>query len=289
MKEQAVILIGKRPWQQIDHKGFDRPGGIWSFALRVSFRSVIISCLAGLAALPFLYALDLVAIPFEETVRLMVAFSWLFGGVLSGALAFVAGHVIRDLMLSRTEFERLSRTDTLSGLANRRAFNEALAAVDEDASLAIVDIDRFKSINDRFGHQAGDRVIQAISSELREVFCDRHLVARLGGEEFGVILKGGTLAERLALVEQARLRVAGMSASYHQAQLCVTISAGVAEFKPGKRPEIVYAWADKALYLAKDSGRNRVFHEQSLSIGDPMLAEHAPDDARLFAAIGRRG
>jgi len=289
MKEQAVILIGKRPWQQIDIKGFDRPYGIWSFALRVSFRSVIISCLAGLAALPLLYALDLVTIPFEETVRLMVAFSWLFGGVLSGALAFVAGHVIRDLMLSRTEFERLSRTDTLSGLANRRAFNEALAAVDEEASLAIIDIDRFKSINDRFGHQAGDRVIQAISSELREVFCDRHLVARLGGEEFGVILKGGTLAERLALVEQARLRVAGMSASYHQAQLCVTISAGVAEFEPGKRPEIVYAWADKALYLAKDSGRNRVFHEQSLSIDDPVLAEHAPDDARLFAAIGRRG
>lgn len=284
-----MSLIGKRPWRQIDLGRFETPSAVWSFALRVSFRSIIATSLAGFGSLPLLYALHLVTIPIEEMAKLTIVFAWLFGGVLPGGLAFVAGHVIRDLMLSRSEFERLSRTDTLSGLANRRAFNDALAAVAEDASLAIIDIDRFKSINDRFGHQAGDRVIQAISCVLREVFGDRHLVVRLGGEEFGVILHGGSLTERLALVEQARQRVAGERINFHDFELCVTISAGVAEFAADKRPEIVYASADKALYLAKDSGRNRVFHEQSLAIVEPALTVHAPDDARLFAAIGRRG
>jgi diguanylate cyclase (GGDEF)-like protein len=289
MREQAVIRIGWMRWQHIEFEEFETPRAIWDFAFRVSFRSVILTSLAGFLCLPLFYALNLATIPFEELVRLTVAFSWLFGGVVSGCLALIAGHVIRDLILSRREFERLSRTDTLSGLANRRAFNDAFSAEQRDASLAIIDIDRFKSINDQFGHQAGDRVIQSISAALLEVFGDQHLVARLGGEEFGVILQGGSVAQRLALVEEARRHVAQTCVDFHSAQLCVTVSAGVAEFEPGKRPEIVYAWADKALYLAKEAGRDRVFHEHSLALVEPVLADHAPDDARLFAAIGRRG
>lgn len=289
MKEQAVILVGKRLWRQIDLGVLDSPRAIWSFALAVSFRSVIISSLVGLGSLPLLYGLGIVSVPVSEMITVMVAFSWLFGGALTGAFALVAGHVIRDLVLARQQFERLSRTDTLSGLANRRAFNDVLADVVQDASLAIIDIDRFKLINDRFGHQAGDRIIQAISGLLKEVFGDDHLVARLGGEEFGVVLRGGTVAQRLALVEQARQRVAAEVIAFDEVSLGVTVSAGVAEFRAGKRPEIVYAWADKALYLAKDAGRDRVFHEDSLAVIEPVHSDHAPDDAWLFAAIGRRG
>ncbi|MDH4413194.1 MAG: GGDEF domain-containing protein [Rhizobium sp.] len=283
-----MTRIGRTLWRQLEFGEINSSRAIWSFAFRVSFRSIIVTSLAGFCSLALLYALDLTSIPFGEMVKLMVVFSWLFGGVLSGGLAFVAGHVIRDLLQSRSEFERLSRTDSLSGLANRRAFNDAFAAVQGEASLAIIDIDRFKSINDRFGHQAGDRVIQSISSVLREVFGEPHVVARLGGEEFGVILQGGTLPQRLVLVEQARRRVAEECVAFHDTQLRVTISVGVAEFRSDKRPETVYAWADKALYLAKEMGRDRVFHEQSLTILDPALTGHAPDDARLFAAIGRR-
>jgi diguanylate cyclase (GGDEF)-like protein len=289
MREQAVSRIGRRLWRQIEEGALHSSGAIRDFALTVGFRAVILTSLAGIGALPLLYTLHVVAMPIDQTVRLMVAFSWLFGGVLSAAFAFIAGHAIRDLILQRLEFERLSRTDTLSGLANRRAFNDALLVTERDASLAIIDIDRFKSINDRFGHQAGDRVIQAMSAVLKDVFGDQHLIARLGGEEFGVILRGGTLSQRLALVEQARRRVASESVGFDDVQLCVTISAGVAEFQPGKRTEIVYAWADKALYLAKDAGRDRVFHEGSLALVEPGLADHAADDTQLFAAIGRRG
>lgn len=281
--------IGKRLWQEIDAGTLNSVGAIRSFAFEVGFCAVIVTSLTGLLSLPLLYGLHVVSMPIDQAVRMMVAYAWLFGGVLSAALTLVAGYVIRDLIRSRLEFERLSRTDTLSGLANRRAFNDAFLATHQDASLAIIDIDRFKSINDRFGHQAGDGVIQAISSVLSEVFGEAHLVARLGGEEFGVILRGGTVADRLGLVELARSRVAAESVEFRDIQLCVTISAGVAEFRPGKRPEIVYAWADKALYLAKDSGRDRVFHEESLAVLEPVLTDHAPDDAQLFAAIGRRG
>lgn len=284
-----MILIGRRLWRQSDPGAFETPGAIWSFALAVGFRCVIVTSLGGLAALPFFYALRITNIPLGDMISLVVVFSWLFGGVLSGVLAFVAAHVIRDLIRSRLQFERLSRTDTLSGLANRRAFNDVLADVVQDASLAIIDIDRFKLINDRFGHQAGDRVIQAVSCVLKQVFGEEHLVSRLGGEEFGVILKGGTVSQRLALVEQARQSVAAELIAFNGVQLCVTISAGVAEFRAGNRPETVYAWADKALYLAKDAGRDRVFHEDSLALLEPVQPDHAPDDARLFAAIGRRG
>lgn len=280
--------IGKELWRQIELGDFDTPHGVWSFAFRVSFRSVIITSLAGICLLPFLSTVAFEEIPFADLVKLMVAFSWLFAGLLSGGLALVAGFVIRDLLRSRREFERLSRTDSLSGLANRRGFNDAVAKVEGNASLAIIDIDRFKSINDRFGHQAGDRVIQAISSVLNEVFGESHLVARLGGEEFGVVLRGGTLAERLALVEEARLRIGQERSGLHDMEPSVTISAGIAEFRPGQRPEVTYAWADKALYLAKKSGRDRVVHESSLTIVAPAPSDHAADDARLFAAIGQR-
>lgn len=280
--------IGRALWRQIETGQFESPATIRSFALQVSFRSVIATSLAGCLLLPVLYAAAFVSIPIDEMVRLMVAFSWLFAGVLSGGLAFVTGHVIRDLLRSRREFEQLSRTDSLSGLANRRAFNETFSNLKLEGSLVILDIDRFKSINDRFGHQAGDRVIQAISAEFRDVFGKANVVARLGGEEFGVVLSDGTIEERLCLVEEARRRVAANSVSFGDTKLFVTISAGVAEIRVGRPAEVTYAWADKALYLAKQSGRDRVMHENALAILDHALFDHAPDDARLFAAIGQR-
>lgn len=276
-------------WRKVDVGGLDSAVGIRRFAVKVGFQAVIVTSLAGLALLPVLYALRIVSAPIDQTIRLMIAFSWLFGGVLSAASAFAVGHVVQDLVLSRRKFEHLSRTDTLSGLANRRAFNDRLQEMERDASLAIIDIDRFKSINDRFGHQAGDCVIQAISAVLREVFGEDHLVARLGGEEFGVIVRGGSLVDRLALVEEARRRVSAETIRLRGSELSVTVSAGIAEIEPGKRQEYVYALADKALYLAKENGRDCVLHENSLILMEIARGHHVSDDAELFAGIVRRG
>lgn len=286
MKEHLVDFIRTWLWRQIDLGSFDNQKAIVGFALSISCRAVILASGLSLATLPLLYGLGFLTMSVEEAIKITVAFSWLFGGAFSGAFAFVAGLVIRDLTQSRAEFERLSRTDTLSGLANRRAFNDAFAHVSGEASLAIIDIDRFKSINDRFGHHVGDLVIQEISGVLRQVFSDHHLVARLGGEEFGVILKGGESAERLALVERARSEVAAGRFICDDVELSVTMSAGVAEFLPGRRPEWVYALADKALYLAKSDGRDRVLHERDLGSVDGVSAPYQADPSGIFSIAG---
>ncbi|UJW74468.1 GGDEF domain-containing protein [Rhizobium sp. SL42] len=274
---------------QIDLGSFDSRAAIWSFAAKMSFRAVILACIFSLAGLPLLYAFGILTLSVSEAVKLSVAFSWLFGGAVSGALALVTGGVIRDLAVSRAEFERLSQTDALSGLSNRRAFNDALDSVQGEASLAIIDIDRFKAINDRFGHHSGDMVIRGVSDILREVFHDCHVVARLGGEEFGVIICGGGIAQRLALVERARMLVAARGIDCQGQVVSVTISAGVAEFVVDRRSECVYARADNALYLAKGEGRDRVLHEQSMIFDDPRDVADETDYARaVFGAVPMR-
>lgn len=246
---------------QVDLGNFDSRAAVYNFALKMTFRAVLLAFTFNIALLPLGYALGLLPLSLADAVKLSVACSWLFGGAVSGALALITGHVIRELTVSRAEFERLSLTDMLSGLLNRRAFNAALAETGAGASLAILDLDRFKAVNDCHGHCAGDEVIKAVAEVLREVFGDQHLMARLGGEEFGVIVRGGGVAQRIALVERARNMVEARAIHCDGLAISTTVSAGIAEFGPERRPESVYSAADSALYRAKAGGRNRVVHE----------------------------
>lgn len=249
---------------QVDLGNFNGREAIYGFALKMTFRAVLLAFVLSIAALPICYQLGIMPLTVPEAIKLSVAFSWLFGGAVSGALAIVTGQVIHELSVSRTEFERLSRTDMLSGLLNRRAFNEELDRMNGQASLAILDLDRFKSINDRHGHRAGDAVIMAVAEVLREVFKEPHVVARLGGEEFGVIIHGGGIAQRIALVERARNLIASRAVSCDGQTISTTVSGGIAEFAPDLRAEAVYSAADRALYLAKANGRNKVLHDEGV-------------------------
>ncbi|MHA7968297.1 GGDEF domain-containing protein [Rhizobium sp. CAU 1783] len=252
-----------RRWMslQVDLGNFDSREAVYGFALKMAFRAVILAFFFNIAVLPICYALGIMPLEVADAIKLSVAFSWLFGGAVSGALAIVTGHVIHELTVSRAEFERLSRTDMLSGLLNRRAFNAALAETGPGSSLAILDLDRFKSINDGHGHCAGDEVIKAVADILREVFGEQHLMARLGGEEFGVIIRGGGIGQRMGLVERARVLIEARAVVCENTAISTTVSAGMAEFEAGRRPESVYSAADRALYCAKANGRNRVVHE----------------------------
>ncbi|MFA7415544.1 MAG: GGDEF domain-containing protein [Rhizobium sp.] len=260
---------------QIDLGNFNSRGAIAGFALKMTFRAVILASLFSIAVLPLAHYFGLLPMGLGEAIKLSVALSWLLGGAVSGALAIVTGNVIRDLSVSRAKFEHLSRTDMLSGLMNRRAFSDALNATDANASLAILDLDHFKSINDTHGHCAGDAVIRAVSDTIREIFGDQHCVARLGGEEFGVIVRGIGMAHRLVMVEQVRALIAARPTECDGFEIYTTISAGVAEFRPDRRKESIYSAADRALYLAKTEGRNRVVHEEC---GHRAIAE--PDNTR---------
>jgi two-component system cell cycle response regulator len=166
----------------------------------------------------------------------------------------------------------LAVTDSLTGLFNRRYLetyfelqHRRAGPADADFSILAVDIDRFKDINDRFGHAAGDDVLRQVSNRLLASVRGSDTVARLGGEEFVVVMPGAdgataaTVAERLrAVVAERPFAVAGAVTGGAPAILTVTVSIGVGEGRQSDAPERLLAEADGALYAAKRGGRNRV-------------------------------
>lgn len=159
---------------------------------------------------------------------------------------------------------RQAVTDELTDLANRRRFMEVLqqevaraARFGSSLSLALFDLDHFKQINDRCGHQAGDDVLRATAAVLRGRVRETDLPARIGGEEFAVILSGTGLTGACALAEQLRHDLS-QQVKVPAVDWEVTASFGVAELHEGQSSELLIGAADGALYRAKAEGRNRV-------------------------------
>jgi diguanylate cyclase (GGDEF)-like protein len=167
--------------------------------------------------------------------------------------------------------ESLSLLDALTGIPNRRRFDEALASELKRAardgttlSLLMIDIDHFKQYNDYYGHGAGDVCLQTVATELsRGVVRPSDVVARYGGEEFVIILPETDLVSAMQIAERLRQRIEALALphAYSESASIVTISIGVAaqaEFTDNNLAQPLNDAADKALYLAKESGRNRV-------------------------------
>jgi len=158
---------------------------------------------------------------------------------------------------------RLAETDPLTGLANRRAVMDWLDRAicrartgGATISLVALDIDHFKSINDRFGHPAGDRVLQQVAAIARQQTRDGDLVGRMGGEEFIIGLRDAGAAVALARAERLRAAIARQSGLAGVPP--VTASIGYATHEPGDTSLTLFGRADAALYAAKQGGRNRV-------------------------------
>jgi len=154
-------------------------------------------------------------------------------------------------------------TDELTGLFNRRYFNESFTKLSGVArrhkfpvSLIMTDVDKFKSVNDRYGHSIGDEVLKQFAAIMKSLVREEDIVARWGGEEFILLLSHTDLDGAVALAE--RIRTTFESKSVHGTNLTVTASFGVVEFNEGEDAEELIKRADKALYRAKDEGRNRV-------------------------------
>ncbi|MCP5421296.1 MAG: GGDEF domain-containing protein [Chromatiaceae bacterium] len=146
-------------------------------------------------------------------------------------------------------------TDPLTGISNRRRFQQVLEGSFGAAMyVAIVDVDRFKAINDKLGHLAGDDALKLLAERLQQAFGDTLCVARLGGDEFGVVLEGGNRAEVMALFESFRQQIESMENGHGSTG--ISVSVGIANEQPTPR-ELLEA-ADSALYHAKRTGRNRV-------------------------------
>jgi diguanylate cyclase len=177
----------------------------------------------------------------------------------------------RDLVNTRKE----AMTDALTGIANRKFFDvklrETAAATMETGeamSFLLVDIDHFKSFNDRYGHQAGDQVLAIVAHSLTNSIKGQDTVARYGGEEFGIILPRTELDGATALAEQICTTMAARHIRRKKTAEdfgAVTLSIGVAEYRLGEPLTTLIDRADAALYRAKGAGRNRAVNERALA------------------------
>lgn len=163
-----------------------------------------------------------------------------------------------------------ARTDTLTGVSNRRAFDEEihrLFAIRErrptDLCLLMADIDHFKMFNDYHGHQVGDEMLQLVAESFERSTRSCDIVCRYGGEEFAILLPRTKLADAIRVAERARAAVETLRCDIGEVELHVTTSIGVVELRSGENIAAFVKRADEALYAAKVAGRNRVWHETS--------------------------
>ena len=155
--------------------------------------------------------------------------------------------------------------DPLTGLPNRAAWSERLDHEvnawhqrGNSLSLAMLDLDHFKRINDGYGHLAGDKVLKIIANVLRKRLRTSDFIARFGGEEFVLLMPDSSLSDALAVGEVLRAAIAACPFHFKGEPVTITVSMGVAQFLPGERSELALKRADEALYRAKAAGRNQV-------------------------------
>lgn len=273
-------------------------GGAGVFAGQVSILvAVIIGSVAGtlvqryrrgkvlrwdvliLATTAPLLSLGALVLPFEDAMSVLratfvpaVAVRF-FGIVFLGLLVL---HELRRLEAER-DVTRLAFADDLTGLSNRRAFFLHLEHEWQEwkrhaqlFSIVMIDIDRFKSINDRFGHPVGDRVIKVVGDILREEARAVDIAARVGGEEFALLLPRTSSSEARAFAERARRRIENASIDVDGETVRFTVSVGIsADASDHLSLDDAFSSADQALYDAKRSGRNRVVVSPTITVMMP--------------------
>jgi diguanylate cyclase (GGDEF)-like protein len=213
-----------------------------------------------------------ISIPMNEVVAKMrfnrlltAAFALSVLGLLFGALAFVNNRFMKGLREAQEKLINMATVDSLTGLLNRQA---GLERVEEELSrhrrsgqpmaCLLLDIDRFKKINDTFGHQAGDAVLAKFGANIRKHTRKHDLACRYGGEEFLLLLAETSLSAALAAAEKILAVTAAMPVTFNNKQISFTTSIGLALLQPEDTTESIIARADKALYQAKNAGRNQV-------------------------------
>lgn len=169
----------------------------------------------------------------------------------------------RSLQESLREEQRMAMIDALTGIPNRAAYDDRIEQefkrwkrFERPVSILAWDIDRFKSINDAYGHKAGDKVLRVVGQHLARHVRDTDFVARYGGEEFVMLLVGTGAEEAKSVADKIRVELAQLGFHFHDSPVAVTASCGVTEFIGTDTPDIIFDRADRALYKAKQAGRN---------------------------------
>lgn len=165
------------------------------------------------------------------------------------------------------ELMRLATTDPLTGLPNRRSFIQEVEvemvhsrfSPKNSTAFLMIDLDHFKRVNDDFGHAGGDAVLKAFAAELQKILRKSDLLGRIGGEEFGVLLRFTDLSSAARLAEKLRARVSAMEIPFEEKTIRITVSIGVTVQRPEDDSlDTLMSRADSAMYAAKNAGRDRV-------------------------------
>ncbi len=177
---------------------------------------------------------------------------------------------VRKLELALAKAKKETRKDFLTNLISKRGLDEDLNRVDKsyerygiDYSICFFDLDKFKMLNDTFGHEAGDIVLKYTGQVMNKIKRDVDIFGRYGGEEFLAILPNTALGGALIFAEKIRQEIEGYDFLYKGERITVTVSAGVTNRKDFSSQKAMIEGADKLLYKAKEAGRNRVFPENA--------------------------
>jgi diguanylate cyclase len=169
----------------------------------------------------------------------------------------------RSLHESLREEQRMAMIDALTGIPNRAAYDDRIEQEHKrwkrfarPVSILAWDIDRFKTINDAYGHKAGDKVLRVIGQHLARHVRDTDFVGRYGGEEFVMLLVGTDTAEARTVAEKIRQEISQLGFHFHDHPVSITASCGITAFTGDDTPDGAFDRADRALYRAKEAGRN---------------------------------
>lgn len=182
--------------------------------------------------------------------------------------------------LDRTRLE--ARLDSLSGVGNRKAFDEALQYMcakfkrhRQGFGLLLIDVDHFKWINDTHGHQSGDIVVARLGEALKSAIRPGDHIARYGGDEFALILEGVNLETGCIVAQRIREKVerCNFDVGVNDAHVAVTLSMGLAAIEDGDTPAKLLSKADQALYRAKENGRNRLMVFEGTEVSQSQVVE----------------
>jgi diguanylate cyclase (GGDEF)-like protein len=199
----------------------------------------------------------------------------------------------KELLEVNERLRHMSLTDGLTGLDNRRHLNERLEEMfshakrlDEPFACVMCDLDKFKTVNDTYGHQAGDEVLKQLSAILKEEAREIDRVGRYGGEEFMLLLPGTQLDAAATFAERVRKRIEGNTFSFPGGTLERTASFGVSGWPHPRLAECdsVVRASDDALYVAKETGRNRVVRFDSDEFNAHIAARDGADARKIDAS-----
>jgi diguanylate cyclase (GGDEF)-like protein/putative nucleotidyltransferase with HDIG domain len=241
---------------------------------------------------PFAWNHHWLMVPLRDRAGALLGFLWaddpadrLLPGVDGlRALRAFANHAVGAIEAAR-QLERLrelAELDPLTGLRNRRGFEQGLAGRRAPLALLICDLDHFKRVNDTLGHPVGDDVLRRFADLLRTCTREDDAAVRLGGEEFALVLPGVGEREALAVAERLRREVA---AEFHEFPVPISVSVGIADAAGASDPESLVRAANRALFAAKRLGRDRcvVHHADTLAMLDALADDRAGE--QLAAAM----